>query len=128
MTVELARNAPGQGPFVWPDPPTDFAPWSKSIYHTAQKAQEKASKRRGPQADRLAPTDGRTIGEQAKALREGRARWVPGWVDYGGARVVVGEEGGGGGGGGGEGGGGERGKATDAGWSYGRTESGDASR
>lgn len=26
MTVELVRNAPSQGPFVWPDPPTDFAP------------------------------------------------------------------------------------------------------
>lgn len=27
MTVELVQNAPGQGPFVWPDPPEDLTPY-----------------------------------------------------------------------------------------------------
>lgn len=31
MTVELVQNAPGQGPFIWPDPPEDLTPYVSSI-------------------------------------------------------------------------------------------------
>ncbi|MCJ1465880.1 hypothetical protein MMC07_004499 [Pseudocyphellaria aurata] len=91
MTVELVQNAPGQGPFVWPEPPTDFTPWSQKTWKAAKKSQEEAGKRTGPRAARMPLPDDEvaTLADQAKALREGRATWVPGWADHGGARLNV---------------------------------------
>lgn len=59
------------------------------------------------------------LAEQARKLREGHARWVPGFEDYGGARVEVqGDRGEGKEQKGGQEG---TGVATEAGWRFGRS-------
>lgn len=32
MTVELVQNGPGQGPFIWPDAPSDLTPYVSLPY------------------------------------------------------------------------------------------------
>lgn len=92
-------------------PPLDHR-WSKKTFDLAKEQQEHEREQATILRFRHAPTDGDTIADQAKALREGRARWTPGWQQYGGARVVVRRDGGGKEDG-------EDGEVSDGGWMYG---------
>ncbi|MCJ1480612.1 hypothetical protein MMC06_000767 [Schaereria dolodes] len=58
------------------------------MYDKAEEAQDAEREKYGPEADMIARTDGATLAEQAQAMREGRERWRPSWVDYGPAREV----------------------------------------
>lgn len=82
MTVELVVTetetevAAGQGPFVWPEEPTDWTPWAKEQFAEARKEQEEARERREEGRFGMAwPTDVESVGEKAGELlkRAGRA-------------------------------------------------------
>lgn len=32
MTVEMVQDEPGQGPFIWPDPPDDLSPYVDLLF------------------------------------------------------------------------------------------------
>lgn len=62
MTVQLEE------PFVWPQAPGDFAPWSKSQLDQQREDQKKEGE----------PEERNTsMREQARALLEGRVKWKP---------------------------------------------------
>jgi len=82
MVVEL------ESPFVWPEEPSDFEPWSKDTYEKAREDNEKYQRSRGRLADeRYDVEDRRSLNEQAKALLAGQEKWRPGMsVGQGGRR------------------------------------------
>lgn len=67
MTVELVTGVKGQGPFVWPDEPENWAPWAKDQFDQARKEQEKAEERR-KEGGRAWPEDMDDVGREARAL------------------------------------------------------------
>lgn len=72
MTVELER------PFVWPEPPKDFADWNAKTKSSSDAFQRKESEAQGSNTDLMENTDRRTsLKQQARELLEGRARWKP---------------------------------------------------
>ncbi|KAI9675921.1 MAG: hypothetical protein M1829_003159 [Trizodia sp. TS-e1964] len=98
MTIEMTQ------PFVWPDEPTDFAAWDQKRYNAVEQAQEEfQEERKGylrhgddrgdtkqqefERASKMpAPAYRLSMAEQAKALLEGKERWISGrdvWEDYG---------------------------------------------
>ncbi|KAL9096902.1 MAG: hypothetical protein Q9165_000866 [Trypethelium subeluteriae] len=79
MTVEMDK------PFVWPEAPTDFEPWSKETFDAAHEEQDNLRKQMQPSADTLAPMDRETLAEQAERLLSGKEKWRPQWQADGGA-------------------------------------------
>ena len=72
MTVEMDK------PFAWPKEPESYEAWNKTTNDKAMEDNQEYQRMRGRLADTLVDkTDRRLIGEQAKALLEGRERWKP---------------------------------------------------
>ncbi len=63
--------------------------WEKETYDAAQAEQTKERDKLHPDAGLMPSVEGKSIAEQARALLEGRAKWKPTWVDYGGALGTV---------------------------------------
>ena len=77
MTVELA-DAPGSGPFVWPEGPKDWSPWRKSEF-LADRQEEEALKQIRKQGKSEPKMDGDALKKQAERLLKGEEKWRPGW-------------------------------------------------
>ncbi|KAF2238971.1 hypothetical protein EV356DRAFT_225183 [Viridothelium virens] len=73
MTVQMDK------PFVWPEEPTDFEPWSKETFDAAHEEQRKAREQSRPMADLKDSTDRKTLAEQAEQLLSGKEKWRPQW-------------------------------------------------
>ncbi|KKK21242.1 mitochondrial 54S ribosomal protein, partial [Aspergillus ochraceoroseus] len=78
MTVEMKQ------PFVWPDAPTDMAPWEKDQFFKAAKYQSEIQDKQRPDAGMKANKDEReTFEEDAKKLLDGSKSWRPTWQALG---------------------------------------------
>ncbi|KAI9709566.1 MAG: hypothetical protein M1820_003326 [Bogoriella megaspora] len=73
ITVEMDK------PFVWPDEPEDFTPWSKKTNDAAQEAQKQAQESHTAKAQMQPAEDRDTVAEQARRLLEGKEKWRPQW-------------------------------------------------
>lgn len=72
ITVELAR------PFVWPKEPQDLSEWNADTNEQASKEQKGLQERSGSTKDTVVNEERRErMKEQAKALLEGKAKWIP---------------------------------------------------
>jgi len=72
MTVEMDQ------PFVWPEEPEDYSPWSREIFREATNENERYQERYGRLNDTWVNKDDRSsLREQAKALLEGKEAWKP---------------------------------------------------
>lgn len=67
MTVELVTGVAGQGPFVWPAEPENWAPWAKEQFEEAKKQQEASDERR-KEGGKAWPLDMDTVAEKARLL------------------------------------------------------------
>lgn len=74
MTVELAQEGPGQGPFVWPDAPEDLEPWGTKQYEEAREKQDKWEERERNRGMNW-PEDMKSLSEQARELLRGDVKW-----------------------------------------------------
>lgn len=70
--MELAR------PFVWPEEPQDLSEWNADTNEQASKEQKAMQERAGSTKDTVVNEERRErMREQAKALLEGKAKWIP---------------------------------------------------
>ena len=77
MTVELVTTSgvKGQGPFVWPEEPSNYQPWAKEQFAKAREEQEKKGERRQEVQRGVAwPENMEVLGNRARRLlrRAGR--------------------------------------------------------
>ncbi|KAF2808459.1 uncharacterized protein BDZ99DRAFT_419591 [Mytilinidion resinicola] len=73
MTVEMDK------PFVWPEDPESWEPWSKEIY---SQLQDDADGRDKPATKiKEAREEAQTLAKQARELLQGKKRWRPTPVD-----------------------------------------------
>ncbi|KAI9667468.1 MAG: hypothetical protein M1821_000284 [Bathelium mastoideum] len=78
MTVEMDK------PFVWPEEPDNFEPWSKETRDATEKEQKEYEEKHMSSAYRMPPKDGDLLAEQAQRLLSGKEKWRPQWqVDAG---------------------------------------------
>lgn len=83
------REVEGRGgPFVWPKElqGAELEPFDKELYDLATKEREMEQERQDSGAAMLPPGDRKSIAEQARRLLEGKEKWRPGWMDFGGVR------------------------------------------
>ena len=108
MTVELANDGPGQGPFVWPEDlkeedslnPYVTSPTprthalmpplreEKAAYAQLARDQRAEQEAKGPEGATKFRADTEVLAKQARELRSGKESWRPGWMDYGKASGV----------------------------------------
>ncbi|RDW69839.1 hypothetical protein BP6252_08859 [Coleophoma cylindrospora] len=83
MTIEMEQ------PFAWPEAPGSFEEWDKDTFDAANKDREEQEKQFRPDSRKEPTKERKSIAEQAKALLEGKQKWVPNkivedeWEDVG---------------------------------------------
>ncbi|KAF9888708.1 54S ribosomal protein L23, mitochondrial [Aspergillus nanangensis] len=78
MTVEMKQ------PFVWPENPTDMAPWEKDQFFKAAKYQSALQDEQRPDAPMKANKEEREVfDDEAKKILDGSKPWRPTWQALG---------------------------------------------
>ncbi|KAH0545535.1 hypothetical protein FGG08_000366 [Glutinoglossum americanum] len=76
MTVEMDK------PFVWPEEPTDYSAWDKTMFDAVTEAQKNEVERRRASGSEP-PSERESIAAQAQRLLNEEARRNPIWEDVG---------------------------------------------